>query len=304
MTKRASNRLLQSGAAEAGRAQAKQAQDWLEREEQAERSTLALDAIQSRPAGDSRTLKPYYLIELAESIAAVGLIEPPVVDSNGRLLDGGHRIAALRLLATADPTARAQQWLNLAGWESTRLSAKQTACIERLQSLAALAVEQVPVMRLPFDAVAEPDRALAIETSANTQRRDYTREELLLLVQRLRAAGYVEREGRPRASEKALRPALSIILGKSSNTVRRWLGVLNDTTKTCPNGQVFGLQQATKKLLLAIRRFRLAAVAHASEVNQDLMACLENAELLLRDQPSDFQVEEDRPNPQSSSNSR
>jgi ParB family chromosome partitioning protein len=270
MARRASNRLLQSGAAEAGRAQAKQAQDWLERE-QAERGTLALDAIQPRPAGDSRTLKPYYLIDLAESIAAVGLIEPPVVDSNDRLLDGSHRVAALRLLATTDPTARAQQWLNLAGWESIRLSTKQTACIERLQGLATWVVEQVPVMRLPFDAVAEPDRALAVETSANTQRRDYTREELLLLVQRLRAAGYVEHEGRPRVSEKALRPALSIILGKSSNTVRRWLGVLNDTAKTCPNGQVFELRQATKKLLIAIQRFRLAAVAHASEINQDLL---------------------------------
>jgi ParB family chromosome partitioning protein len=290
MAKRASNRLLQSGAAEAGRAQAKQAQDWLERE-QAERGTLPLDAIQPRPAGDSRTLKPYYLIDLAESIAAVGLIEPPVVDSNGRLLDGGHRVAALKLLATADSTARAQQWLTLAGWKSSRLSAKQTACIERLQSLPALAVEPVPVMRLSFDATAEPDRALAIETSANTQRRDYTREELLLLVQRLRIAGYVEREGRPRVSEKALRPALSIILGKSPNTVRRWLGVLNDTAKTCPNGQVFELQQAMKKLLLAIQRFRLTAAAHVSEVNQDLLTCLENAELLLQDQSSDSQVE-------------
>ena len=161
MAKRASNRLLQSGAAEAGRAQAKQAQDWLERE-QAERGTLPLDAIQPRPAGDSRTLKPYYLIDLAESIAAIGLIEPPVVDSNGRLLDGGHRVAALRLLTMTDPTTRAQQWLNLAGWESTRLSAKQTACIERLQSLTALSVEPVPVMRLFFDAMAEPDWALGV----------------------------------------------------------------------------------------------------------------------------------------------
>ncbi|MFO1432043.1 MAG: ParB N-terminal domain-containing protein [Candidatus Competibacteraceae bacterium] len=286
MAKRASNRLLQSGAAEAGRAQAKQAQDWLERE-QAERGSLALEAIQPRPAGDSRTLKPYYLIDLAESIAAVGLIEPPVVDVNGRLLDGGHRIAALRLLAMADPTARTQQWLNLTGWESAHLSAKQTACIERLQSLATWVVEQVAVMRLPFDAVAEPERALAIETSANTQRRDYTREELLLLVQRLRAAGYVEREGRPRTSQKALRPALSIILGKSPNTVRRWLGVLNDTTKTCPNGQVFGLQQATRKLLLAIQRFRLVAAAGDSVANPDLLTCLESAERLLRNQHSD-----------------
>jgi hypothetical protein len=188
------------------------------------------------------------------------------------------------LLATADPTARTQQWLALAGWKSTELSAKQTAGIERLKGLATLPADQVPVMRLPFNAVAEPDRALAIETSANTQRRDYTKEELLLLVQRLRAAGYVEHEGRPRASEKALRPALSIILGKSSNTVRRWLGVLNDTAKTCPNGQVFQLQQATRKLRLAIQQFRLAAAAYDSAVNLNLLTCLENAERLLQDQ--------------------
>ena len=73
MAKRAGNRLIQSDAASAGRAQAQQAVTWTERE-QARRGTLALTAIHPRPGGDSRALNAVHLLNLAESIAAVGLV--------------------------------------------------------------------------------------------------------------------------------------------------------------------------------------------------------------------------------------
>lgn len=282
MAKRSANRLIQSDAASAGRAQARQAIAWIERE-QARRGTLPLAAIHPRPGGDSRPLKPGHILNLAESIAAVGLVEPPTVDRGGHLLAGAHRLAALRLLALPDVEDRAEMWLNLACLNKDRLTEKQKIEVERLKALSPLKMEEVPVMVLPFDASEDPARALAIETSENTQRRSYSKDEILTLAQRLRDAGFVEREGRPRAGEKALRPALSIVLGKSANTVRRWLGVLDDAPKTCPNGQVLKMREAEHKLLVAIRNYRQFIVDNPSGTRQQLQRCLEELESLLGD---------------------
>jgi len=280
MAKRTINRLIQSDAAAAGRAQAQQVVAWME-QEQARRGTLPLSAIHPRPGGDTRSLKANHVLNLAESIAAVGLVEPPTVDQVGHLLAGAHRVAALRLLALSDVAARAESWLELARLDKSRLTARQEIAVERLKALSPLEMEEVPVMILPFNAVEDAARALAIETSENTQRKSYSRDEILTLVQRLRAAGFVEREGRPRTGEKALRPALSVVLGKSANTVRRWLGVLDDGPKTCPNGQVFDVREAEKKLLIAIKNYRKVISENTLEVDQELKKCLDNMELLL-----------------------
>lgn len=282
MPKRSVNRLIQSDAASAGRAQARQAVDWIERE-QAKRGTLPLSAIQTRPGGDSRPIRPSHVLNLAESISAVGLVEPPTVDQVGHLLAGAHRVAALRLLTQPNLEARVSAWLELTYLDESRLTVKQQTEVERLKSFPSLDMPEVPVMVLPFNAKDDAARALAIETSENTQRRSYSKEEIFTLVQRLRAAGFVEREGRPRSGEKALRPALSVVLGKSSNTVRRWLGVLDDTTKTCPNGQVFVVQQSKKKLLSAINEYRQALSKSALEVDAKLQDCLDKLESLLSD---------------------
>ena len=294
MAKRAGNRLIQSDAASAGRAQAQQAVTWTERE-QARRGTLALTAIHPRPGGDSRALNAVHLLNLAESIAAVGLVEPPTVDAVGHLLAGAHRVAALRLLALSDQEQRLRSWLELAQLDPSQLTAKQQIEIERLNGLSPLETEEIPVMILPFNAAEDPARALAIETSENTQRRSYSKSEILTLVERLRTAGFVEREGRPRAGEKALRPALSVVLGKSANTVRRWLGVLDDAPKTCPDGQVsdkpktcpdghvFTVEQAEQQLLLAINHYREALAVSALEPKPELSAQLAGLETWLHD---------------------
>lgn len=289
MAKRSGNRLIQSDAASAGRAQARQAVVWIERE-QARRSKLPLASIHPRLGGDSRSLKPSHVLNLAESIAAVGLVEPPTVDQAGRLLAGAHRVAALRLLALSHEEARVEMWLELAGLDKSRLTAKQQADVERLKALSSLEIEEVPVMILPFDAAEDAARALAVETSENTQRRSYSKDEIITLVQRLREAGFVEREGRPRAGEKALRPALSIVLGKSANTVRRWLGVLDDVRKTCPNGHVLKLQEVERKLLIAITEYRNVIINSDSEKKHELERCLGELEFLLRNSQRNGEV--------------
>src|SRR5205823_499973 len=281
---RRGNLLTGSGAAAAGRAQVQQATEWVARE-RAERRSLPLSSIRQRPSGDTRSLNAGHVIDLAESIAAVGLVEPLAVDNGARLLAGAHRLAALNLLAQPDPDTRMNAWLVIAGLEpGRRVSPVVTDRMERLQSLMPLEAHDVPVIMFPFDATAEPERALAIETTENTQRRAYTKEEVLSLVERLRAAGYVEREGRPRVGERALRPALSVILRKSPNTVRRRLGVLDDAKKTCPPGQVSELEQARFSLLAAIARYHRAAVTNSLSnvpVDTEVMGALDALERLL-----------------------
>jgi ParB family chromosome partitioning protein len=280
MAKRSGNRLLQSDAASAGRAQARQADVWKERE-QARRGVLPLASIQPRPGGDSRYLKASHILNLAESIDAVGLVEPPTVDLAGHLLAGAHRIAALKLLAQTDCESRIEMWLKITGSDKSRLSERQQMEIERLRSLHPLGSEEVPVMILPFNALDDPSLALAVETSENTQRKSYSKQEIFTLVQRLREAGFVEREGRPRVGEKALRPALSIVIGKSANTVRRWLGVLDDRQKTCPNGQVLKRWQVEQKLLTTIRYYQQILLEDSTSMDKELLNCLSNLECLL-----------------------
>ena len=158
-------------------------------------STLPLDSITDRVEGDSRPLNPAHVEELSDSIAVVGLIAPIAVDSQGRLLAGGHRRAAILLLQGRNPDAYAKQFLN----------------------------GQVPIRRYDFDSKVEPDKALEIEASENEKRRDYTPAEVKAIANRLRVAGYRDAPGKPRKGEKALRPALELIIGKSIRQVRRYL---------------------------------------------------------------------------------
>lgn len=156
-------------------------------------SLLPLDAIQDRPQ-DTRPLNPKHVAALAESIVAVGLIEPLAVDQDGVLLAGGHRLAAIRSLAESDT-----------------------------QDYSRLFAAGVPVHRLPFKASEEPARALEVEVAENEKRRDYTPAEVRELADRLRQAGYTDRPGRPKAGEKAIGPALELIIGKHLRTVRGYL---------------------------------------------------------------------------------
>lgn len=158
------------------------------------RSTMPLSAILDRPHGDTRPLNPAHISELAESIAAVGLIQPIAVDSQGHLLAGGHRRAALELLEQEQPARYAE-----------------------------LFSQGVPVRVFEFDAAEDADQAIAIEAAENEKRRDYTPAEVRELADRLVQAGYSNSSGRPKKEQKALVPALMTIVGKSRRTVQRYL---------------------------------------------------------------------------------
>jgi ParB family transcriptional regulator, chromosome partitioning protein len=162
--------------------------------EQSLPSVLPLGKILNRTT-DTRELYAEHVSELAESIAVLGLLEPLVVDKRGRMLAGGHRKAAILAVKEQNPEAYAQHFRQ----------------------------DLVPVRILDFDAEENPDLALQIEVTENEKRRDYTPIEVRSLAERLVEAGYVDVKGRPAKGEKALRPALEVIIGKSIRTVRRYL---------------------------------------------------------------------------------
>ena len=186
-------------------------------------TTLHIDQIQDRHNPDTRSLNPIHVTELAESIAIVGLINPISVDSKGRLLAGAHRRAAIRQLREMNPEAFEQQ----------------------------VPQGQVLVRRYDFDASEDADRALTIEASENEKRRDYTPAEVRTLADRLRAAGYRDARGKPKRGEKALRPALEVIIGKSGRTVQRYLAgnvEAVESPKSDNTTSVVLLRQAIKAL--------------------------------------------------------
>lgn len=198
--------------------EATDAQEW------ATLSLMPLGKIGERTS-DTRELRDQHVSELADSIAVLGLLEPIVVDRKVRLLAGAHRKAAIHLLSERDPLVYAQLFPNAL----------------------------VPVRVMDFDAEVEPDRALQVEVAENEKRRDYTALEARTLAERLRNAGYVDVKGRPAKGEKALRPALEVIMGKSLRTVRRYLN--EEITESVTDDRLSELSEH-EATLVSLRRLR------------------------------------------------
>lgn len=163
-------------------------------QERSQKTKMLLAQIHPREA-DTRPIRPEHVADLAESIAALGLIEPLVVDCKGVLLAGAHRLAAIQLLKESNSEAYTQQFPD----------------------------ELVMVHMMAFDAEEEPERALQVELAENEKRVNYTRDQIERLAERLRALNYREIRGRPREGEKALGPALAVAIGVSTRYVRKIL---------------------------------------------------------------------------------
>ena len=162
--------------------------------ERTQKTKLPLNQIRARET-DTRPLDPQHVADLAESIAALGLIEPLVVDSKGILLAGGHRLAALQRLKETNPDIYHQRFSE----------------------------GDIQVHMLGFDADQEPERALQVELAENEKRVNYTRDQIERLAERLRSLNYREVRGRPKEGEKALGPALAVAIGVSARYVRKVL---------------------------------------------------------------------------------
>jgi ParB-like chromosome segregation protein Spo0J len=187
---------------------------------------LALADIRDRLTADARPLHPGHLVTLAESISRLGLITPITVDSAHRLIAGGHRRAALRLLALSDSEREQAYRVYLDAFAAANrpgLAAPlQRVLRARLHRLPQR-TGPVPVYLMAVDASAEPELALRIEVAENEHRKQYTREQVLALARRLRDSGIKDTPGRPKAGERSLRPELIEVFGISRATVTRYL---------------------------------------------------------------------------------
>ncbi|EDX82916.1 ParB-like nuclease domain family [Synechococcus sp. PCC 7335] len=156
------------------------------------KGSLPFEDIKDRANPDSRPIDSAHVAELADSIAAIGLITPIAVDKNGCLLAGGHRRAALALIKAS----------NFKAWNQHFPSSR------------------VEVRVFDFDSAAEPSRALDIEVEENQQRKNYSPKEIRALADRLKNAGYQDYPGRPPKGVKTLTKALTELTGKSTRTVK------------------------------------------------------------------------------------
>lgn len=207
---------------------------------------VPLDSVLGRVGGiDTREPTPESLDALAQSLDALGLLEPLVVDRLGRLLAGKTRLLAVRRLALKDP----DRWA------------------------------RVPVRRMEFDAEADPARALAVEVAENEQRRDYTPAEVRALAERLQAAGFRAAPGRPRKGTRALLPALGAVVGKSKSTLLRILAP--DAGGETVSNDTISFPEACARLRRALDAFDRTA-AKAGRVPEQGRRALDEAAKLAR----------------------
>jgi hypothetical protein len=181
-------------------------------------TVLSLDAVINRNA-DTRPVNWEHVVSVAESIAALGLLQPPAVDKEHRLVAGLHRLTACRMLASN-------------AVERVALVEAEPDLVERVKALPALEELPEPLLsgNIPvrvltdLDSAKDIDRAVAAEAAENTARRQYTAKEVESIKARLIDLGYSEVRGRPRAGQKALKPALSLVLGLGMKQTARLLG--------------------------------------------------------------------------------
>jgi len=193
--------------------------------------------IRPRPSGGTRNLDPLHVLDLAESIATLGMLQPIAIDSNGRLVAGEHRLEACRLLDLDSPEKRSLHWQQiLSQTDKVLKKSKVDEAKKRLDDLDSKAYKdryedgQIPTLTLPFDAEKDKEASLAAETAENEKRQNYTKQEILALADRLRDAGYIDRPGRPKKGEKSVKTALAVISGKSFRQIERDLSKLKTPT--------------------------------------------------------------------------
>jgi len=165
----------------------------------------------------------------------VGLIQPLAIDTSGKLIAGGHRLAVWALLAIDAPAERRAAFLK--GLSAYAPAAKPDP--ENPSEPEAMAAEigdldvsgwkeahpkgLVPVLVFDADEARTKNKALLREVAENEKRRGYTSAEVKALADRLKKAGFDDIKGRPEADQQPLRAELARILGRSSRQIRRML---------------------------------------------------------------------------------
>jgi len=204
---------------------------------------LPLDQIKLREDA-VRMVYEGHALDLALSIAAVGLIHFPVVNARGEVLAGGQRLAAIEFLSLfrtlPDNDIRRLYSYQHGDNAGVDLDDNDILTDEQLGLLKAGFERHfphgVPVHRIDVETLPTATQTLTIESIENEKRLDFTKAELLAIVGKLKAAGFRDKAGRPKAGERTLATELERITGKSRRTVFRLLEELRAaaTTTTTP----------------------------------------------------------------------
>jgi ParB family transcriptional regulator, chromosome partitioning protein len=225
--------------------------------------SIPLRQIKPRAHGNTRALNPTHLLHLALSIEEMGLIEPIVIDAKNHLLAGGHRLVACQLL---NPKLRDPVIADLREKVTPKRAEEFDRLVSSLPERSTLDARRIPVRIFNFDSTQDPDRAIEVETTENTQRRDYTPGEVYELYQALINKGYTEVTGRPKAGQLPVKPALATLIGRSLRTVKRKL----DQAQRPPADELDLERQLDQIYRLSVK------------LNRQLEACSEETLTLLK----------------------
>lgn len=239
-------------------------------------ASVAIADIRLRKDADTRPLTARHVVELAESISVLGLLEPVVIDTAGHLLAGGHRLAALQFLAEPMLMARRNAFLARCGWKAAddkdKPSPELTSLADRLAMIgeSPLSKVEIPVQVVDVTGKGGPDIALAVEAAENNVRRAYTRDEITALAERFKEAGYKTTAGKPKAGEKTVLNALEAAVGRSKRQIQN---ILKGKTAKAPSDWA----KATKALAKVAQRVVDAGQNRTTEEARAVVAVAEKA---------------------------
>jgi ParB family chromosome partitioning protein len=212
--------------------------------------------IKPRTHGNTRNLDLIHVIDLAESIEALGLLQPIAIDKDDVLVAGEHRLVACHLLAM-DNNSRSDYWDEVNNGSQKPFKSDKKKDETKLRVMALNHEEfkskykgfEIPVVVLPFNSEVDKEHALLAETAENEKRQNYTKEEILSLAGKLRESGYIERAGRPKEGEKSLKTALSVISGKSWRQICRDMKTEKTMTRVIVSEKNRDLEKISKMLM-------------------------------------------------------
>ncbi len=212
-----------------------------------------IEVIQPRREGSLRDIVPSHVFDLADSIAVVGNTQLMLTDVDYRLIAGGHRRCALRLMILADTSF-------LDGRDDAEAFLKKRYTGE-VKDLYLRGVEtyfpdgQVKIAIADDIAIDDPDylvKARAKEAAENTRRLSFNREDIQGLAQQLSGVEFTHlTAGRPKeGGPKSIKSHLSLITGLSSKTIQRALNAPQRTAIELDPEEVRALayQKAAKAL--------------------------------------------------------
>lgn len=215
--------------------------------EHAVKAELPISSILPRINPPTRKLDPYHILALAESIHALGLLEPLVVDECHRLLAGAHRYMALQLLTVSSHEQPDK-------WEEIMPEPAPAGILEQLSSLQ-LTTDLVLVRVIAFDSTRDSRLALAIEIAENEERRNYSVKEVRGMADRLKQNGFRAAMGRPKIGELSMVHTLTAVTGKSRSSIYRMLADEDAPAKSVPTDTVSPAAMSDKVCLSALEKW-------------------------------------------------